>query len=255
MLSLNRLTAIAEAEGVSVRTVERDYVLTHLIRHLSGIEEARSLTFKGGTSLRLVHFHSFRYSADIDLNVDPDAMTVAETRDLLALAASQVETEIGMTIRFIEGELTDTGPRNQVKPERIKLDIAPDEVATDEPVRNPLIVRYADQSNAVSLPTYGLTEVTAEKLRCVLQRLQCRDLFDLHRLLVDEGVILDEAWPQYVKKTAHKGQDPTSLPRRWAKRIEAYQAQWDTEMPQYIAEVPSFDKVKRETERELRSVL
>lgn len=75
MLTLNQLTAIAEVDRVDVKTVERDYVLTHLLQRLSSLEASESLTFKGGTALRTVHLQTFRYSADIDLNVNTNGFT------------------------------------------------------------------------------------------------------------------------------------------------------------------------------------
>ena len=50
MLSLNQLTAIAATDGVDVTTVERDYVLTHLVQQLSSLAATESLTLKGGTA-------------------------------------------------------------------------------------------------------------------------------------------------------------------------------------------------------------
>ncbi len=148
-----------------------------------------------------------------------------------------------------------TGPRNQAEPEKVKLDIASDEVTTDQPVRQPIIHRYQDQSDALSLPTYGLVEVASEKLRCVIQRLQCRDLFDIHRLFAEEGVDVEDAWNQFTIKAGHRGLDPHSLPGRWQVRVEAYGKRWDREMRRYTGRVPPFDKILREVERALRPVL
>ena len=90
----------------------------------------------------------------------------------------------------------------------MKLDIASDEITTSDPVRKPLVMRYDDQLETLSLPTYSLDESAAEKLRCVVQRLQCRDLFDIHRLLVEEGVDAATAWAQFETKAAHRDIDP-----------------------------------------------
>jgi hypothetical protein len=39
---------------------------------------------------------------------------------------------------------------------------------------------------------YPLDEITSEKLRCVIHRVQCRDLYDLYRLTEDLKVELRE---------------------------------------------------------------
>lgn len=253
MLSLNELIAVAEQDNVDVKTVERDYVLTHLIQRLSGLEEAEFLTFKGGTALRLVHFPQYRYSADIDLNInDPSRMIVEEALALLAEAAVQTYADVGISIEVEEGRLTYIGPRDQAKPEIVKLDIDSDEVATADPIRGPLVIRYEDQSETTSLPTYSLEESTAEKLRCVVQRLQCRDLYDIHRLLVDEAVDVAIAWSQFEAKAAHRDLELGLFLERWSRRKEQYEKRWEMEMVRYTDVIPYFDKTLREVERALR---
>lgn len=255
MLNLNELIALAEQDNVDVKTVERDYVLTHVIQRLSGLGKAELLTFKGGTALRLVHFPQYRYSADIDLNInDSSRMTVEEALVLVAEAAVQAHADIGISIAVEEGRLTYIGPRDQVKPEIVKLDIEVDEVATADPIRGPLVVRYRDQSETTSLPTYSLEESTAEKLRCVVQRLQCRDLYDNHRLLVDEAVDVADAWSQFEAKAAHRDLEPGLFLERWARRKEQYRKRWEKEMVRYTYAIPDFDRMLREVERALRAL-
>lgn len=134
----------------------------------------------------------------------------------------------------------------------LKLDIASDEVTTSEPIRESLVMRYDDQVETLSLPTYSLDESAAEKLRCVVQRLQCRDLFDIHRLLVDEGVDLGTAWAQFETKAAHRGIDPGLFAERWIERLGKYEERWEKEMRRYTSVTPHFQKIQREVERELR---
>lgn len=255
MLTLNQLTAIAEVNRVDVKTVERDYVLTHLLQRLSSLEASESLTFKGGTALRTVHFQTFRYSADIDLNVNTNGFTDSDALALVAETANMVEADLGLSISVEDELILYTGPRNQVEPERVKLDIATDEIATDETVRRPLVIRYPDQLEVTSLPTYSLVEVAAEKLRCVMQRLQCRDLFDIHRLLVNEGTDPTDLWGQFVLKARHRGLDPDLFSDWWQRRKEQYRQRWDIEMARYTGDVPHYDQVLRETERAFRPLL
>ncbi len=119
MLTLNQLTAIAEVDRVDVKTVERDYVLTHLLQRLSSLEASESLTFKGGTALRTVHFQTFRYSADIDLNVNTNGFTDSDALALVAETASMVEADLGLSISVEDGLILYTGPRNQAEPEKV----------------------------------------------------------------------------------------------------------------------------------------
>ena len=72
MITLGRITQQADADGVDADTVERDYVLTHVMASLSHHPDNGMFQFKGGTLLRLCYFNDYRYSADIDLNLEPD---------------------------------------------------------------------------------------------------------------------------------------------------------------------------------------
>src|ERR1700682_2182692 len=69
-------------------------------------------------------------------------------------------------------------------------------------------------SDAVALHTYTLEEVASEKLRCVIQRLVCRDISDLHRLLVREGVDVEESWARFEEKARFKNLDPALFAER-----------------------------------------
>lgn len=256
MLNLNELISIATADGVDVKTVERDYVLTHLIAELSKAPKADSFVFKGGTALRLVHFERFRYSADIDLNVTlSDAFTRTDALDQIADSAATVGRAFGFDISFDGGGLRYIAQRQQRRPEHIKVDLNIDELPTDAPVRLPIIARYRDQVPVASLPTYGLLEAAAEKLRCVMQRALCRDVYDLHRLLIEEQIgTLEEVWHQFQAKARHRGHAPEDFTASWAVRKPTYRTRWDQEMARYTPNPPEFDRVTRELERTFRAL-
>jgi predicted nucleotidyltransferase component of viral defense system len=69
MTTKGEITKIASRDGVDARVVERDYVLLHVVALISTQDSERALVFKGGTSLRLLHFEEYRYSADLDFSV------------------------------------------------------------------------------------------------------------------------------------------------------------------------------------------
>jgi predicted nucleotidyltransferase component of viral defense system len=69
MTTKGQITKIASRDGVDARVVERDYVLVHVVALISTEDADGTLVFKGGTSLRLLHFEEYRYSADLDFSV------------------------------------------------------------------------------------------------------------------------------------------------------------------------------------------
>jgi hypothetical protein len=131
----------------------------------------------------------------------------------------------------------------------IKLDVSDDElVVNTEHVR--LIERWPDISE-VQVLAYTRVEVTAEKLRCLIQRFQCRDLLDLD-LLLEDGVDLVDAAALFARKAAHKGIDPSSFEAAFEGKLDRYRKAWSTELLQYLPDIPHFDQVERRVRRALR---
>ena len=255
MITLGRITQQADADGVDADTVERDYVLTHVMASLSDHPDSDMFQFKGGTLLRLCYFNEYRYSADIDLNLEPgtdmqDAFGVlgevlVATRKRVGLPHLVLVTEPKLRIEFI-------GPKRTVRPRIIKLDILTDELIIDRDTSRSLLHRYDDQPQTPAIRTYGLPEATAEKLRCVMQRLQCRDLYDIWYLLGEAGVDAAETRRSFERKAEHRGLDPDSFAQRFEKRIESYDQRWEDELVSYMTPVPDIDRVVREVKRNLR---
>lgn len=130
----------------------------------------------------------------------------------------------------------------------IKLDLADDELVVSTEKRS-LLKRWTDLPE-VEVAAYTTLEITAEKLRCVLQRLQCRDFLDLDLLLDDED--LTAAAELFRRKAIHKGLDPATFAEKFEKRVKDYEKRWDQELGEYLGEVPHFDEVERNVRRALR---
>ena len=254
MLNLNQFTAIADSDGVQVPTVERDYVMSHVIAMLADQPVSAHLEFKGGTALRLCHFEEYRYSADIDFNIT-DEIKPADALEGLSRALAETKDSMGITHLELSEDAQNiefVASRRQQNPDRIKLDISDDELLEATGSRVPVILRYEDQVVSEGLPTYSLTELASEKLRCILQRLQCRDAYDLHRILCDSDLEISEVWPRFEVKARHKSVDPSSFKSRFDRRMDQYRTRWEDEMSGYTADYPPFDRLERELRRALR---
>jgi predicted nucleotidyltransferase component of viral defense system len=252
---LGAITKAADRDGVAAIVVERDYVLTHLIDSLASLEPPPGLVFKGGTALRLCFYEDFRYSADLDFSLVDTSVEAAS--ELLASACARCVDEIG----FPQLQLTEaapywivyTGPLGRER--EIKLDLADDELVLDTD-QTAVIKRYTDQpDDRPTLWTYTLLEVAAEKLRCVVQRQQCRDVSDLHRLLVHERVDADRAWEMFEAKARAKNIEPSKFKERLDSREPQYRRQWDREIGDLDPGFVDANTVFRELRRALRDVL
>jgi uncharacterized protein len=252
----NILTRQADEDGSSAIVVERDYVLAHVLAAISKRDEQERVVFKGGTALRLCHFDSYRYSADLDFSL-VGGLSVDGARVLVVDALADCQALVGFpTLRLTDAtppRIEYVGPLD-AKPRSLKLDLADDELVEDTTTL-PIVLRYSDQA-ACNCLVYTLDEVATEKLRCVIQRLQCRDLFDLNELLVIREVDSQSIWPLFERKARHRGIDPERFAERFEERVPEWTRRWDNELSEYvIGESPEFGGVLRAVRRELRFVL
>ena len=228
-------------------------MLTHVIDALASLDPPPGLAFKGGTALRLCFYEDFRYSADLDFSLVE--LSAEAATELLARACAKPAAQI----EFPKLQLTDNTPLRLVyvgplgREREIKVDFADDELVL-EPARTHVIKRYTDQTDdRPELWTYTLREVAAEKLRCVIQRLQCRDVADLHRLLVQEGVDADDAWEMFETKARAKGIEPSKFAERLESREPQYRTRWERELDDLDPNFEEAETVFRELRRALRS--
>jgi predicted nucleotidyltransferase component of viral defense system len=224
------VTKRANAAQLPAQTIERDYVLTHLCADLGALNDPR-LVFKGGTLLRLCYFESYRYSADLDFSAI-DGLSLTDALALVAEAVTACRQRLELptlTISTDDGTtpwITYVGPLAS-NPCRLKLDISDSELVETHR-RVALHPRWPDLPEASAIEGYTLDEVGAEKLRCIAERVQCRDLYDLYELLAGNFIEPLEAWELYLRKAANDlahGKQRTP-PREWAgafaRRLDTY---------------------------------
>lgn len=253
MITRQQIIRKADEDGVPAPTVERDYVLAHCLSGIATLAQARGLIFKGGSALRMCYIADFRYSADLDFNLAADFPRL-KALQAIGRGLETVKQRIGFPTLALASNDTDRieyeGPLGRVR--WIKLDLDEDELIFSSSAK-PLLRRYDDLISSEGLPTYSLPEIAAEKLRCIIQRLQCRDFFDLHHLLEVEDIDLDETWEMFEAKARHRGIDPGTFFTRFDARVPQYERRWADEMYEHVVqELPPFETVLRELRRHLR---
>ena len=255
MIHPNLIKRRADEDGLSAPAVERDYVLAHALAAISRHDEQAQIVFKGGTALRLCHFDDYRYSADLDFSLVND-LGIDRALRSIANALVDCKEHIAFPLLRLTGatppRIEYVGPLG-AKPRSLKLDLARDELV-ESTTTLPIVRRYEDQDPCKCL-VYTLDEVTAEKLRCVIQRLQCRDLYDLHELLVVRGVDAETVWPLFERKARHCDRDPGRFAEYFDSRVPKWEDRWNEELPGYVTSPPHFDAVLRAVRRELRFAL
>ncbi len=259
MITRHLITRRADRDGVDAGVVERDYVIAHVVAQLPHARMPGSgrLVFKGGTALRFIYVSEYRYSADLDFTVLDG--TAEDATAALSNAVAAAKDHAGfptLEIRVVGSGLPSlayVGPLGASKPRSLKIDLAL--VEHVETVASGAITAdvWDDLPDPVDFDVYPLDEIAAEKLRCVIQRVQCRDLYDLHELTQNVGVELSGVRRLFEGKARVKSLDPAIFPDRFADRIARYADRWDEEMGEYLAEPPPFDQVIRVLRRHLRA--
>ena len=252
MTNRAQITRQAARDGVPAPTVERDYVLAHVVAALGALGDGHGLVFKGGTVLRLCYFEGYRYSADLDFslvegNVDTAYATIQSALSTVIGAVDALDLSNHEPKR-----ITYRGPLGRER--FLKLDISDSELVLNvDTVR--LLPRWPDLPDTHGVAVYSLAEIAGEKLRCVMQRLQCRDLFDLWFLFENGAVDPRDAADIFSPKARHRGINPDRFDCIYRARLEQYRSRWANELAIHVpGEVPHFERVERTVSRRLRAV-
>lgn len=256
MLTRHAITRRADDDGIDAAVVERDYVLSHIVAQLHRLQpsDGGRLVFKGGTALRLVHIGDYRYSADLDFTLIDGSLEAANAAMADILVAAREHARLPM-LELAEGDspsIVYVGPLEAAKPRRIKLDVSDSEVVESVEQLAILSGIWSDLPPAVTFDVYPIEEIAAEKLRCIIQRVQCRDLYDIYRLVEDVGVNLAEIRPLFERKAEAKEIDPATLEDRFEDRLDRYKTRWVTEMSEHVSNRPRLEDVVRVVRRQLR---
>ena len=250
MITKSLLTRKAADENLPAKTIERDYALAHLIAGIATLGDASGLVFKGGTAIRLCFLPDYRYSADLDFSVTSGAKEKAYSN--ISKAFASVSGNIS-GLRLTDDKpprISYIGPLGRER--FLKLDISMDELVLNTEIRT-LLPHWPDLPANSRLRVYSLTEIAGEKLRCLMQRTQCRDFFDLWVLFAREKVDVLEAIEVFRKKAEHRGIDTKGFARRYTAVTEKYRKNWEAELGEHVQKnVPLFKEVARGVSRELR---
>lgn len=257
MIGRGEVTKAANGFGVDAQTVERDYVLAHVAHQIARVG-GEHLVLKGGTCLRLAHFEQYRFSADLDYSLN--AIDVGRALDVIDAAVTNTQQQTGMTALHLDRSseslrIEYVGPLG-AKPRRIKLDLADDELLIEH-ADLPLVVAWRDLPAEALVHGYTLTEVCAEKLRCIIQRRQCRDVYDLWSLLENRSSVdLLDAWHRFERKAEHRGLRSLDFFGRWTNGSDWYRQRWDRELADYLGEdCPEFASVARAIDRNVAQLV
>jgi len=193
MISKSELTKIGETKHLSLRNTEKDYLLELLLYILS--DDRRSLVFKGGTAI-YKFYNLNRFSEDLDFDIvgkrfdaDKTIKKIIRNLELTGMQRTIFEkTDHGneINIRFaIRGPLYD-GNKNSMS--RITINMSKRERPIS-PLEKLLVATYPEIPS-FELSVLDVSEMAAEKIRCIMTREKPRDIYDLW-FLSKKNIIID----------------------------------------------------------------
>jgi uncharacterized protein len=254
MISRAELQRLAKRQKIALGTLEKDYILTELLKSLPQVPSLRDLlVFKGGTALRKVYFSHWRYSEDLDFTVRQN-MTEQQLRKALGEWYLQVEQEsqIQLTTKMLHKPDGYARIRTQFLgplsyPGMIVMDLSYDEPLCLVPESRRLVTApFLDEEREVL--TYPLEELLAEKMRSLLERGKSRDYYDVWRLLKEQSSELDFALLGTVlpKKLTQKGLSLHHVSDFLPEDAGGLKRYWEEDLEQQVISLPPLDRALKE---------
>lgn len=261
MLSRAELQRLANREKVALGMLEKDYILTEVLKALSQLPGLhKSLVFKGGTALRKVYFPHWRYSEDLDFTVTLD-IPKEELRQNLNSWYQQVEqtTQIRLTTRMLHKANGYARVRTQflgplAHPAMIYMDLSFDEPLCLKPeFRKVLTAPFPNEERTVQV--YPLEELMAEKMRSLVERGKSRDYYDVWRLLKEQcsQINLEQLGTVLEKKLKHKGLSLKSIENFLPESPAGIKRYWEKDLSQQVTTLLPLEDVLSELKEMLNS--
>jgi predicted nucleotidyltransferase component of viral defense system len=231
--------------GVPTSTIERDYAQNWLLFALRPI----NMALKGGTGIRKVFIENYRFSDDLDFTllepIDTDTLQAAVSDAVVRVreeSSIQFEDEPGFRKTRTVFKATTRFRilhRGSTSPVKIDLDLTgPDQEKVLLPVSTrPVFHPYSD-GLSVSVTSYALEEIMAEKIRSLFQRTRSRDLYDTWQLadLVNRQDVVSILRQKCDYKDVGAGTTTLSGKR------ERFKALWRVSLGHQMNKIPDFDE-------------
>ncbi len=263
MIKPGEIQKKSSAVKVRDQQIEKDYILSWILKGVSQHEQlSKNIVFKGGTVLKKVYFADYRFSEDLDFTLLDNAVSNEQIFEWFNETFEYVKEEANIHLAIIDDNEHEDGGINfyisYVGPlggfgnnKKVKVDISRSEKLEFESVIKSAIIEYSDEDE-YNLLCYPLEELLVEKLRCVMQRMQPRDYYDIWYLLEVHGMDIDFYTTEFRNKCVSKSLEPNDFHKKLEQKLPQYKARWQKSMNDQIKQLPDFDQVQREVQRHLK---
>jgi predicted nucleotidyltransferase component of viral defense system len=265
MITPKEINKRATAAKVNTPQIEKDYVLTWVLRGVSRNERLQKcLVFKGGTVLKKCYFEDYRFSEDLDFTLVDNTITHEELLAEFEKVYAWVREESNITLQLKEANVHQASGSSQfyidyigplggnLGSRDIKVDITRGEVMVYEPASKSLFLDYSDMEDEDDqLLCYTLDEVLIEKMAALMGRTEPRDFYDFWYFMEVERLDLQEHWGAFEQKAARHGHDPKKFSEKVLSKERVFEKDWVKKLANQIHDLDKFDDVFRETKRHL----
>jgi predicted nucleotidyltransferase component of viral defense system len=240
MITRRELRQQAMRQGVALGALEKDYILTLVLRHVYAEEIWReTLVIKGGTAL-----HSLYLGRRLSLDLDFTALGPVRLEAIRpALEIPEIQGQIKDAHQYHDALTIDrlgfVGPLQH--PNSIKVDVSFREKVQLPPRQMALTNPYGPPFTVTCM---ALEEILAEKIRAALMRRAPRDYFDLWLLFQREDISF-AALPELIRAKLDTVDLPYEPQGLW-EEPDALQRVWTDDLRQLMRDVPPFDTMFRE---------
>ena len=204
-MTYKEIAKIAKQKDVSKTTIDKDWILGHFLNAMYEFSEVKdNFVFKGGTCLKKCYFEDYRFSEDLDFTLLNPDFIINENFFQKIIKQAEFNSESKFYLKDIKSQLYNNTPQGYEttvlfwgadhKPNqrplpvnrwktKIKIDISFSEKIILKPELRNIFHNYSDSKKVHNtIPSYPLKEITAEKLRSILQRNRPRDIYDMYFL-------------------------------------------------------------------------
>jgi predicted nucleotidyltransferase component of viral defense system len=84
--------------------------------------------------------------------------------------------------------------------------------------------------------------------------MQARDFYDIWNLMEKHGLNIEFYMNEFKNKCTVKGLKSSMFPTKLSERIPQYKGRWQVSMNDQIKDLPGFEQVEREVQRNLKKL-
>ena len=269
-MTKKEIESIAQKNSVSNATIDKDWVLGHLLNAFYTNDDNKNIfIFKGGTCLKKCYFEDYRFSEDLDFTLLDKSFKI-DSNFINKITKSITEyTNIRFYLNGIKTQIhndveqgyeikikfwgADHKPNLPVPPTKrwqtyIKIDISFSEMVFDKPNMRKIIHPYSDSHFlSKTIPVYSMLEIISEKLRALIQRNRPRDIYDIWYIMNSKiGLNKLDIKNLLIQKANSKGIEISGVEQfvndeKLRKNKRAWKSSLGHHLP--IAKLPDFDFV------------